>query len=93
VSLHGTIQVSSRRALEGDRLVKRMTLTHLESGRTREAMESLRLYEPGEMRAMARDCGLELLREAGDYQGAPFLETGSARWIGFLARPRSDKMD
>ncbi|MDR3672567.1 MAG: class I SAM-dependent methyltransferase [Holophaga sp.] len=90
---HGDIEVSSRRTLEGDRLVKRMTLTHLESGSTREAMESLRLYEPAELRAMALDCGLQLRREAGDYQGAPFTEAGSARWIGFLSRPQSDKMD
>jgi hypothetical protein len=85
--------VHNRRALEGDRLVKRMILTHLETGRTREAMESLRLYEPAELRAMARDCGLELRREAGDYRGAPFTEARSARWIGFLGRPHSDKMD
>jgi SAM-dependent methyltransferase len=92
VSLHGSIQVSSRRTLEGDRLVKRMTLTHLETGRTRQAMESLRLYEPADMRALVLDCGLELIREAGDYQGSPFLEARSARWIGFLTRPHSDKM-
>jgi SAM-dependent methyltransferase len=90
---HGSIEVSSRRTLEGDRLVKRMTLTHLDSGRTREAMESLRLYEPAELRAMALDSGLQLRREAGDYQGGAFAEAGSARWIGFLTRPQSDKMD
>ncbi len=98
VALHGTIRVHSRRTLEGDRLVKRMTLTHLsldpegrmrpsgDTGRTREALESLRLYEPAELRALARECGLETRREAGDYQGAPFDQARSERWIGFLTR-------
>lgn len=104
VTRHGAIEVSSRRSLEGDRLVKRMTLTHLsldpqgrmlpggETGRTREALESLRLYEPAEMRALAAACGLDLMLEVGDYQGAPFDQGGSARWIGFLSRPLSDKI-
>jgi SAM-dependent methyltransferase len=93
VTRHGTIEVRSRRTLEGDRLVKRMTLTHLETGRTREALESLRLYEPEELRALAADCGLEPALEAGDYQGAPFAAGRSARWIGFLSRPLSAKMN
>lgn len=92
VTVHGAIQVDSRRTLEGDRLVKRMVLTHLETGRTREAHESLRLYEPAEMRALAAQSGLGLMREAGDYQGAPFDQARSSRWIGFLSRPQSDKM-
>jgi len=92
VTLHGTIQVRSRRTLEGDRLVKRMTLTHLDTGRTREALESLRLYEPAEMRALGAECGLDLMLEAGDYQGASFEQAHSARWIGFLRRPLSDKI-
>jgi len=92
VTRHGAIQVSSRRSLEGDRLVKRMTLTHLETGRTREALESLRLYEPAEMRALAAASGLELTLEAGDYRGAPFEQGSSTRWIGFLTRPLSDKI-
>lgn len=92
VARHGDIEVSSRRSLEGDRLVKRMTLTHLGTGRTRDALESLRLYEPADLRALAAECGLELVREAGDYQGAPFDPGRSARWIGFLGRPHSDKI-
>jgi SAM-dependent methyltransferase len=83
---HSGIRVLSRRTLEGDRLVKRMTLTHLETGRVRQAEESLRLYDPGELRAMTAACGLALLGEAGDYQGAPFDPRASTRWIGFLGR-------
>ena len=93
VARRGSLQVTSRRALEGDRLVKRMDIVHLESGRARQAVESLRLYEPGEMRAMARDSGLDVLLEAGDYQGGAFVEASSARWIGFLRRPHSATMN
>ena len=83
----GALRVLSRRAVEGDRLVKRMTITHLDTGRVRQARESVRLYEPDQLRAMARACGLELAGEAGDYQGGPFQPGTSARWIAFLARP------
>jgi len=93
VARHGGIEVHSRRALEGDRLVKRMTLTHLATGRTRQAKESLRLYDPADLRAMARQCGLEPMREVGDYQGAPFVPERSPRWIGFLRRAQSDTMN
>jgi SAM-dependent methyltransferase len=86
-ALHGSIRVKSRRTLEGDRLVKRMTLTHLETGRIRQAEESLRLYDPQDLRALATACGLELQGEAGDYQGNPFDPELSSRWIGFLGRP------
>jgi len=93
VTRHGDIEVHSRRALERDRLVKRMTLTHLATGRTRQAKESLRLYDPQDLRAMARHCGLEVVCEVGDYQGAPFAPERSSRWIGFLRRAQSDTMN
>ena len=86
-ALHGSIRVKSLRTLEGDRLVKRMTLTHLETGRIRQAEESLRLYDPQDLRALATACGLELQGDAGDYQGNPFDPELSSRWIGFLERP------
>jgi hypothetical protein len=92
VARRGAIQVNSRRTLEGDRLVKRMTVTDLQTGRTRPALESLRLYEPAELRALAADSGLALTREVGDYQASPFSESRSARWIGFLTRPLPDMM-
>lgn len=87
---HGRLRVASRRTLEGDRLVKRMTITHLDTGRVRQALESVRLYEPEELQAMARAAGLEPAWAAGDYQGAPFEPGASARWIGFLTRPGAD---
>ncbi len=87
--IHGALRVESRRVLESDRLVKRMTITHLDTGRVRRVKESLRLYDPAELGAMARDCGLRLDGEAGDYRGGPFDPQRSSRWIGFLSR-RSD---
>jgi SAM-dependent methyltransferase len=93
VTRHGEIEVHSRRTLERGRLVKRMTLTHLATGRTRQAKESLRLYDPADLHAMARHCGLAVEREVGDYQGAPFAAERSARWIGFLRRVHSDTMN
>ena len=80
------LHVLNRRSLEGDRVVKHMTLTRLETGAQREVKESVRLYEPEELRAMATDCGLDVSLEAGDYQGAPFDAQRSTRWIGFLVK-------
>ena len=84
VERHG-IRVRSRRALEGDRLVKRMTLTRLASGDTREALESVRLYQPPELGAIAAEAGLSLRAARGSYAGAPFGNQ-SPRWIGFFQR-------
>lgn len=82
---HQGLHVVSRRSVEGRRIVKRMDLTRLDTGATRSATESVRLYEPEELRAMARASGLEPYREAGDYSGGAF-GPGSPRWIGFLRR-------
>lgn len=85
-ALHHGLRVVSRRAVEGNRLVKRMDLTHLDSGARRRVTESVRLYEPEELKAMAAACGLALAQEAGDYGGSPFDPRASQRWIGFLER-------
>jgi SAM-dependent methyltransferase len=85
-ALHGGLRVVSRRTLEGSRLVKQMTLTRLETGVQRQVKESVRIYEPRDLRAMATASGLAIAQEAGDYQGAPFDPGRSARWIGFLVR-------
>jgi SAM-dependent methyltransferase len=90
---HKGLHVASRRTLEGQRLVKQMTLTRLETGATRQVRESVRLYEPDELRAMARDSGLILAAEVGDYQGQPFDPHASTRWIGFLRRPDGSILD
>jgi hypothetical protein len=83
------LRVVSRRTLEGPRLVKHMTLTRVDTGAQREARESVRLYDPSDLRAMAGASGLELTFEAGDYQGTAFDPGRSSRWIGFLRRPQA----
>ena len=83
-ALHPGVKVLSRRTVEGHRLIKRMVLTRLATGATRKVTESVRLYEPAELVAMARACGLEVLQAAGNYQGHAFNERFSERWIGFL---------
>jgi len=80
-------QISIRRSLEGPRVVKRIHLENLETGAIRDVMESVRMYEPSELVAMARDSGLSLLSEVGDYDGRPFQETESPRWLGLFQKP------
>lgn len=80
------LRVRSHRSLEGDRVVKRMVIERLASGATREAMESVRVYEPEELRRIARDCGLTLARELGDYDGSPYEASHSQRWLGIFRK-------
>ncbi|WP_243332616.1 class I SAM-dependent methyltransferase [Mesoterricola sediminis] len=80
------IRVRSRRTLEGQRVIKRMTLTRLETGATRAVTESVRLYEPAEMEALAAGAGLEVFARVGAYAGGAFDAARSPRWIGFLRK-------
>ena len=80
----GGLRVQSRRTFEGGRVVKRMTLTRLDSGASREVVESVRLYAPEEVRQMAAEAGLRLRAELGGYGGTAFSPERSPRWIGFL---------
>lgn len=79
------VRVVSHRAIEGGRIEKRMTLTRLETGESREAAESVRLYRPEDLRDMAHAAGLRLRSVAGTYAGGPFTED-SPRWIGIFER-------
>lgn len=81
-------RIHIRRSLEGRRVVKRIHLTHPETGSVREAVESVRIYEPEELAAMAQECGLSLIGEVGDYDGLPFRASSSPRWIGIFHRIR-----
>lgn len=84
------VRVLSRRAIEGGRIVKRMTLTHLDTGETREALESVRLYGPAELSALAAGAGLRLRAVKGSYAGSAFTED-SPRWIGIFEKgPATD---
>ena len=79
------VRVFSRRTLEGNRLVKRMTLTRLATGEPREALESVRLYRPDELLALAHFAALRPRTVLGDYTGGPFT-SDSPRWIGIFER-------
>jgi SAM-dependent methyltransferase len=81
------VRVLSRRALEGDRLVKRMTLVRLDTGETREALESVRLYHPTALQEMAASADLRLRSVMGTYAGEAFAED-SPRWIGLFEKAR-----
>ncbi len=77
------MRVHSRRTLEGKRIVKRMDIEYLDSGATREVVESVRLYEPQELTALAAEAGLKLRKECGGYTGQAFLPD-SPRWLAFF---------
>ncbi len=81
----GGVRAQSRRALEGHRLVKRMVLTHLDTGETRDVMESVRLYHPTDLQELAVRAGLRLRRVMGTYAGEAFTED-SPRWIGVFEK-------
>jgi len=81
----GLIRAQSRRSLEGDRLVKRMVLTRLDTGDVRDVLESVRLYHPTELQEMAVRAGLRLRRVMGTYAGEAFTDD-SPRWIGIFEK-------
>ena len=83
----GGIRAMSHRSLEGDRLVKRMVLTRLDTGEVRDVMESVRLYHPTDLQEMALRAGLRLRRVMGTYSGEAFTEE-SPRWIGIFEKTR-----
>ncbi len=82
----GDLRVHSLRAIEGDRIVKRMTVLRMNEGTTREVVESVRLYAPRELRDMASKAGLQCHAELGDYGGSAFESGESPRWIGIFRR-------
>jgi hypothetical protein len=79
------VRVASTRVVEGERLIKRMTLTRLATGETREVLESVRIYHPTELQEMAVRAGLRLRRVLGTYGGDAF-RYDSPRWIGIFER-------
>ena len=79
------IRVTSRRRIEGGRVVKDMELLRLDTGERRGARESVHLYEPGEFEAMAARAGLRLRKALGHYDGSAFGEA-SPRWIALFEK-------
>ena len=84
IERHG-IRVRSRRRIEGGRVLKDMELTRLATGETRQARESVHLYEPDAFEAMAGRAGLRLRRALGHYDGSAFDGT-SGRWIALFEK-------
>ena len=81
----GRMRVHSLRTLEGQRIVKRMSIEYLDSGATREVVESVRVYEPEELVALTQEAGFSLRTALGDYSGTPFsLE--SPRWVAIFQK-------
>jgi len=67
------LTVESWRAIEGERMVKRMEIRD-EHGRSHEVHESVRLYRPTEMRAMFESVGMTVERMVGSFDGEPLDE-------------------
>jgi SAM-dependent methyltransferase len=80
------LNVHILREIQGHRLVKRMALERRGSEAHREVVESLRLYEPDQLRSMACAYGLHFQQEMGDYDGSPFQSLDSPRWIGLFSK-------
>ena len=53
--------------------------------KTRQALESVRLYSPAELQAMAHEASLHLRRVLGTYAGEAF-QKDSPRWIGIFEK-------
>ena len=81
---HG-IRVKSRRRIERRRVIKEMELLRMDTGETRQARESVHIYEPGELEAMAGRAGLGLRKVMGRYDGSAF-DGRSPRWIALFEK-------
>ena len=79
------IRVTSRRRIEEGRVIKEMDLLHLDTGETRQARESVHVYEPGDLEMMAGRAGLRLRKAMGRYDGAAF-DGKSPRWIAVFEK-------
>ncbi len=85
VTCRAGIRVASRRRIEGSRVIKEMELERQDTGETRTALESVRLYEPEEIISMGAQAGLGLRTVLGDYAGNAFGPE-SPRWIGIFQK-------
>jgi SAM-dependent methyltransferase len=83
----GSVSAQNRRSIEGHRLVKRMLLTHRDTGARRDIIESVRLYSPFELQELAARAGLHLRSVMGTYAGEAFT-ADSPRWIGIFEKTR-----
>jgi SAM-dependent methyltransferase len=79
------IRVASRRRIQDGRVIKEMDLLRLDTGETRQARESVHIYEPEGIEAMAARAGLRLRAAMGGYGGSAF-EPSSPRWIAVFEK-------
>ncbi len=74
------VEGSSGKRLSADgRRVEKVIAMDKEDGGT--VVESVRLFEPAELRAALSDVGFYIEEEWGDYTLAPFAEESSPRWL------------
>lgn len=62
-----------RRSIEGDRVIKRTLAEHAD-GRTRDLIESVRLFTVDQITALFDDAGLSVERVAGSFDGGPLFD-------------------
>ncbi|TCD48331.1 methyltransferase domain-containing protein [Chlorobium sp. N1] len=73
-------EVDERRSIENGRVRKSITIAS-KSGETLSFTESVKLFDPDEIRQMLADAGLELQQTSGSYLGEPFEPEESRRLI------------
>lgn len=83
----GGLRVHILRSLEGNRVVKRMRILRPATGEAREVIESVCLYDPGDLERIAGSAGLRIRRTLGDYAGGGFGPS-SERWIGIFEKSK-----
>ncbi|MFN0150944.1 MAG: class I SAM-dependent methyltransferase [bacterium] len=81
-----TVRESRRLVEDGRRVVKCVTIVDAAGSVASEYLESLRLFEPGELDAHAAEAGLARLAWIGDYNGAAW-QSDSPRLIGVFEAP------
>ncbi|MCD4654431.1 class I SAM-dependent methyltransferase [bacterium] len=73
-------RIVQRRRIKGRRVQKHIEVINLTDGHSREFLENIHLYEPGEMIEMARIAGLREVTLHGSFAGEMF-ESNSERMI------------
>lgn len=81
-SFDGGPRVETHRCIspDGKRVVKRVHRVDVD-GRATERLESVRLFEPAELRAAMAGAGFSIEHEWGSYDFAPYGGAASSRWM------------
>lgn len=85
----GCVLLERRYLAHGDARVVKEVLLRDADGRERRWHEDVRLYEPGELRALAEAVGLTVERTEGGFDGRPYAagDAEAPRQIAWLRRP------